>query len=151
MGRSSRVRAVVIGVSVSACGATYGADGLERGGSGPRAVKCASATCGGADVCCVREIVSEAKCSDNCSTGRATINCDDTADCGPGMVCCVSVDVSGRGYLKATSCLSSCQATPSLRACDPNVAGECGARKGCHPLTDLYSTIYPAFPVFVCE
>jgi hypothetical protein len=87
--------------------------------------------------------------------------CDDGADCGGGLVCCVDVFVNGddSAGLKGSSCRAEADCQPStassgptrLRACSPlDFAADCKG-KGCGRLTSRYATLFPGSNISVCD
>jgi hypothetical protein len=98
--------------------------------SGKGGVRCGATTCEPAmGFCCLS--ASNPRClmsTTTCSLQSHRLNCDDTADCPLGQLCCVTEGTSGNGA--AAVCTASC-AAPRQILCDPAALAPClGALPG---------------------
>ncbi len=122
-------------------------DAAIDGEASPRAVQCGPTECTGTQNCCLD--ANDAGCSSTrCLASAVTIQCDDTADCPSGLVCCVNHQ---NQTLQGSSCVASC--SDGFRACAPNVPGECGPGKGCATYTTRFNggSFVPDYPFFLCD
>lgn len=87
----------------------------------------------GTDLCCIKQQASaciQQNQAFNCQ-GGTRLSCDDSSSCGPGKVCCGSLNsFNNNTYYSEATCASTCAVStqvPGLRRfCDPNaVVDEC--------------------------
>jgi hypothetical protein len=103
-----------------------GATDARADSSGKAGVRCGTTTCDPTmTFCCLtsgnnRCLTSTA----TCSLQSDRLNCDDTADCPLGQVCCVTQGMSGNGAAAVCTATTSCSA-PRQMLCDPTAAVPC--------------------------
>ncbi len=123
-------RAVIVTHATSfvvACGA-FGTDDPPATTKN-RLVGCSDSLCSGESLCCVDLYGGPERCEEVVEACRGpaeiVMHCDDASDCGPNLVCCMSI-VSSRG--DGSTCVAECPADSTHRQL-------CKERAECHAST----------------
>ena len=97
-----------------------------RDSGGKASIRCGATTCDPAlAFCCLTSGNNRCLMSTvTCTLQSDRLNCDDTADCPVGQVCCVTEGMSGNGAAAVCTAATSCTA-PRQMLCDPTAAAPC--------------------------
>ena len=97
-----------------------------RDSGGKASIRCGATTCDPVlAFCCLTSGNNRCLMSTvTCTLQSDRLNCDDTADCPVGQVCCVTEGMSGNGAAAVCTAATGC-AAPRQMLCDPTAAAPC--------------------------